>query len=212
MSQSAQKQVLLINASARSSTTSNTRSLTQHILAQLKTKFGELQVIERDVAQGLPLVDELWVNANFTPAEQRSASQQQTLGLSDELIAELKQADIIVIGAPMYNFSVPASLKVWIDLVARAGVTFRYTEQGPVGLLKGKQAYVVVTTGGSQIGSAVDFATGYLQHVLGFIGIHDVALIEAERYDANNQDHYEQVHARIAQAVATGARSVSQRV
>ena len=203
MFQQTQKQVLYINASARGRHTSNTRALTRDILAGLEAKFGDLKITERDVARGLPIIDERWVGANFTPAEQRTPEQERVLALSDELIAELKQADIVVIGAPMYNFSVPASLKAWIDLVARAGVTFRYTEQGPVGLLRDKQAYVVVTTGGSQIGSAVDFATGYLQHVLGFIGIHDVSMIEAERYDANKRDLYEHVHTRIAQAIHT---------
>ena len=209
MAKAAQKQVLLINASARG-TVSNTRALTRDILEQLQTQFGEVQITERDVAAGLPLINEQWVNANFTPADKRSSQQRQALALSDQLIAELKQADIVVIGAPMYNFSVPASLKAWIDLVARAGITFRYTEQGPVGLLAGKQAYVAVTTGGAQIGSSADYATGYLKHVLGFIGIHDVHMIEAERYDANNQDHYEQVHTQIAQTVKMGANQISQ--
>ena len=209
MQQVKTKNVLRLTASARG-TASNSRALTGSILEQLEQRHGELNVVERDVSQGLPLIDEQGVGANFTPVEQRTPEQHQRLALSDELISELAAADIVVIGAPMYNFSVPASLKAWIDQVARAGVTFRYTEQGPQGLLRGKHAYVVVTTGGAQIGSAADFASGYLKHILGFIGIHDVQLIEAERYDAANVDRYEQVQTQIAQAVKTGAQQLGQ--
>ena len=205
----AQKQVLLINGSARGAA-SNTRALTQDVLAQLQAQFGELAIMERELAAGLPLINEQWVQANFTPAEKRSAEQQQALALSDALIAELQQADIVVIGAPMYNFGVPASLKAWIDLVARAGLTFRYTEQGPVGLLQGKQAYVVVTTGGAKIGSAVDYASGYLKHVLGFIGIHDVHLIKAERYAADDEEQHEQVMTQIRHVIQVGVDQLGQ--
>lgn len=201
--------VLLINASARGAV-SNSRALAASLLDRLAERHAKLNIVERDVGKGLPLIDETWVSANFTRAEERTPAQQQRLALSDELISELAAADIVVIGAPMYNFSVPASLKAWIDQVARAGVTFRYTEQGPQGLLRGKQAYVVVTTGGAQIGSAVDFASGYLRHILGFIGIDDVQLIAAERYDASNVDKYEQVQTQIAQAVQQGAQQLGQ--
>lgn len=200
--------VLVINASARHEA-SNTRALSREILDKLENRFNELSIIERDVAKGLPLIDEQWVAANHTQADQRSLEQQQALALSDELIAELQAADIVIIGAPMYNFSIPASLKAWVDLVARAGVTFRYTDKGPLGLLQDKQAYVVVTTGGARIGSEVDFASGYLEHVLGFIGIEDVRLIEAERYDAANEEHYAQMRARINQVVEEGIREVA---
>ena len=209
MQQVKTRNVLLLNASARGAA-SNSRALAGSILEQLEQRHGALNVVERDVSQGLPVIDEQWVGANFTPSEQRTPEQHQRLALSDELISELVAADIVVIGAPMYNFSVPASLKAWIDLVARAGVTFRYTEQGPQGLLRGKQAYVVVTTGGAQIGSASDFASGYLKHILGFIGIHDVQLIEAERYDASNVDKYELVQTQIAQRVKAGAQQLGQ--
>jgi FMN-dependent NADH-azoreductase len=95
------------------------------------------------------------------------------------LIAELEAADTIVIGVPLYNFGIPAALKAWIDLIARARRTFRYTEAGPEGLLKDKKAYLVVASGGVPVGSDYDFATGYLRHVLGFVGITDVTVIDA---------------------------------
>ncbi|KPD13246.1 FMN-dependent NADH-azoreductase [Phaeobacter sp. 11ANDIMAR09] len=168
--------VLHIDSSARSEN-SVTRSLSAEITARLSPEH----VIRRDLAAPLPLLDEAWVGANFTPADQRSDAQKALLAQSDALIAELKQADTIVIGTPIYNFSVPSTLKAWIDLVARVGVTFRYTETGPIGLLEGKRAIIAVASGGTQAGSDIDFATTYLRHVLGFIGITDVALVAADQ-------------------------------
>ncbi len=168
--------VLHIDSSARSEN-SVTRSLSAEITARLSPEH----VIRRDLAAPLPLLDEAWVDANFTPADQRSDAQKALLAQSDALIAELKQADTIVIGTPIYNFSVPSTLKAWIDLVARVGVTFRYTETGPIGLLEGKRAIIAVASGGTQAGSDIDFATTYLRHVLGFIGITDVALVAADQ-------------------------------
>jgi hypothetical protein len=96
-------------------------------------------------------------------------------------VAELKAADTLVIGLPIYNFGVPAALKAWVDQVARAGVTFKYSEYGPKGLLEGKRAIVAVASGGTEAGSDIDFATGYIRHVLGFIGITDVEFVTADR-------------------------------
>jgi FMN-dependent NADH-azoreductase len=102
------------------------------------------------------------------------------MSFSDELVAELKSADAVVIATPIYNFSVPAPLKAWIDLIARPRVTFRYTPKGPVGLLQGKRAYVAIASGGTPIGGELDFASTYLRHMLGFIGITDVTIIGAD--------------------------------
>ena len=140
-----------------------------------------MTLVERDLAEGIPFVTEDWIAANVAPAEARTPEQESQLAVSDRLIAELKDADILVIGLPIYNFGPPAALKAWIDQVARARVTFRYSENGPVGLLEGKKAYLVVASGGTATDSAVDFATPYLRHVLGFIGIEDVTLIPADR-------------------------------
>ncbi|MEL6452940.1 MAG: NAD(P)H-dependent oxidoreductase [Pseudomonadota bacterium] len=187
---------LHIDSSART-TGSVTRDLSARIAAQLG---GD--VIRRDLAQALPQISEAWVGANFTPADQRDATQRDTLALSDTLVEELKSADTIVIGVPVYNFGVPAALKAWIDLVARAGVTFRYTETGPVGLLTGKRAILAVATGGTQVGSDIDFATGYLRHVLGFIGITDVEVIAADRVMAQGEAAIAAAHKRIADIAA----------
>ncbi len=168
--------LLRIDASARR-TGSVSRDLTDRIIA----RHGDAHVITRDLADGLPLITEDWVGANFTPSDQRSDAQKDILAISDELVAELKAADTIVIGLPIYNFGVPAALKAWVDLVARAGVTFQYSETGPEGLLTGKRAIIAVASGGTEAGSEIDFATGYMRHVLGFIGITDVEFVTADR-------------------------------
>lgn len=166
--------ILHIDSSARTQ-----GSVSRDLSAQVVKRL-EGDVIRRDVSTGLPVISEAWVGANFTPAADRTDAQREVLTQSDALVAELEQADTVVIGTPIYNFAVPASLKLWIDLVARAGRTFKYTENGPVGLLEGKKAIIVVASGGTQAGSEIDFATGYLRHVLGFIGIKDVTFIEAD--------------------------------
>lgn len=168
--------VLHIDASARTQ-----NSITRELSAKVVDRLSPETVVRRDLVQPLPLISETWVNANFTPADDRDAVQRDVLSLSDTLVQELQDADTIVIGVPIYNFSVPAVLKAWIDQVARAGVTFQYTENGPKGLLEGKRAIIVVASGGTPVGSEIDFATGYLQHVLGFIGIHDIELVKADR-------------------------------
>lgn len=166
--------ILHIDSSALSDA-SSTRKMTRAIIEQL----GDGDVITRDVAKGLPFVTEEWIWANFTDNAHQSNTQKEVLALSDSLIDELERADVIVIGSPVYNFAVPAALKAWIDLVARARKTFRYTEHGPEGLLTGKKAYIAIASGGTPIGSEMDFASGYLTHILGFLGIHDVTLVSA---------------------------------
>jgi FMN-dependent NADH-azoreductase len=139
------------------------------------------KVITRDLARTpLPQIDAAWIGANFTDRADRTAAQRDTLALSDTLIGELRAADTIVIGLPVYNFGVPAALKAWIDLVARARETFRYTESGPEGLLRGKRAVILMASSGVTSDSVVDFATPYLRHVLGFLGIADVEVIAAD--------------------------------
>ncbi len=179
-------QVLRIDASARRSG-STSRTLADKVIERLRAQHPDLTVVDRDLADGIPFVTEGWIAANATAEEQRTPEQKAQLAVSDALIAELQAADILVIGLPVYNFGPPAALKAWIDQVARARVTFRYTENGPVGLLTGKKAYLVAASGGTALDSAADFATPYLRHVLGFIGISDVTLIAADRQMADPQ-------------------------
>jgi len=145
-------------------------SVTRRLSAQIVDRLDG-DVVRRDLAEPLPQIDADWLAANWSPADARTQAQADALALSDQLIAEIVAADTLVIGAPIYNFGIPAALKAWIDLIARAGLTFKYTDTGPVGLLQGKRAIVAIASGGTKVGSEIDFASGYLRHVLGFVGI-----------------------------------------
>jgi FMN-dependent NADH-azoreductase len=172
--------VLKVDSSARREG-SVTRRLADRAIAELGEGGTKVTTIIRDVAAGLPVVDEAWVAANFTDPADRTAEQKARLALSDTLVAEVKAADVLLIGVPIYNFGIPAALKAWVDLVARARETFRYTENGPEGLLTGKRAILVLASGGTTVGSEIDFATGFLKHIMSFIGITDVTVIAADR-------------------------------
>jgi FMN-dependent NADH-azoreductase len=142
------------------------------------------KVIERDLTMlNLPVVDASWVGAAHTPESSRAAAQSKALATSDSLINDLEQADEYVFGVPMHNFSIPSTLKLWIDLVVRVGKTFSYGATGPKGLLTGKKATLLLASGGEYgKGSAMasfDFVTPYLKTLLGFIGITDVTIITA---------------------------------
>lgn len=164
--------VLHIDASGTTDT-----SISRAATAQLLSDLKPARVIRRDLAATpMPYVDDTWIKARLVPETERSDAEASALTLSDTLIAELQQADMIVIGMPMYNFGMPASLKAWIDLIARPGVTFRYTENGPIGLLQGKRAIVAVASGGVPVDSGMDFATPHLRQVLRFIGIDDITV------------------------------------
>ncbi len=171
------KNILHIDASGRSAA-SVSRKLSSAIVNHLSKDQGK--VVYRDVSGDLPFVGETMINAYYTPKDERTSEQNHAIVLSDEIVYELKQCDILVLGTPMYNFGPPASLKAWADLVARVGETFRYTENGPLGLLENKKAYVAVATGGAAIDSEVDYLTPWLRHFLGFLGIDAVQVIEAE--------------------------------
>ena len=176
------KSVLLVNSSGRYEG-SVTRAASEQVLFELTTKTPVLEVVRRDLAVGLPFIDEQWIAANFTDPSERQAAQKESLELSDNLVKELQRADSIIIASPIYNFSIPAVLKAWIDLIARARLTFRYTENGPEGLLTGKKAYLVMASGGVPIGSEADLATQYLIQVLGFVGITDVEVVDATQLE-----------------------------
>jgi len=172
--------VLRIDASARVEG-SVTRQLADQLVDGLATRVADLAVTRRDLARGLPFVDAGWIAANITDPDARSDAQRETLAGSDALVEEVRDADVWVIATPIYNFGVPASLKAWVDQIARARLTFRYTEQGPQGLLENKKVYILTATGGTEVGSAIDFATPWLKFVLGFLGIRDVEVIAADR-------------------------------
>jgi FMN-dependent NADH-azoreductase len=139
------------------------------------------KVIVRDLASDpVPHLDAERFTAFITTKEKRTSEQEQFVAYSDKLINELKQADVIVLGLPMYNFGVPSNLKAYFDHIARAGVTFSYTEKGPVGLLTGKKAYVFAARGGLYEGTPRDTQTAYVRDFLAFLGITDVEFVYAE--------------------------------
>lgn len=170
--------ILQIYASGRSQE-SLSRAAADQLVTALRNADPSVSLTQRDLRTGLPFVDEAWIGANFTDPEHRTEAQRQALALSDSLVRELQGADYLVIASPLYNFGIPAVLKAWVDLVARARLTFKYTEQGAVGLLQNKRAYLVMASGGVPIGSEMDLATRYLKQVLGFLGITDIHLLDA---------------------------------
>ena len=166
--------VLHINSSARLND-SNTRIIGKYLVDAL----GE-PVIGRDLAQQpLPAISAEDLVAVHGSSDSQRDSLQSQLDLSAQLIDELKDADTLVLAAPMYNFGIPASLKQWIDAICRAGVSFKYTEKGPVGLLGIKRAFIITASGGTPVGSEMDFSSRYLEHICKFIGITEVYHIDA---------------------------------
>lgn len=171
--------ILQINASARAD--GNSTRVANDIVARLRAAHPHAELVVRDLGRTPPpVVDEAALTAFFVAEHERTPEQTARVAVSDQLIAEVKQADVLVLGVPMYNFGIPAQLKNWIDAIARAGVTFRYTENGPEGLLTGKQAYLGFARGGIYRGTETDTQTAYLQTVLGFVGITDLGLVYAE--------------------------------
>ena len=166
--------VLQVHSSARFEG-SNTRILSQYLVEKLGQK-----VLSRDLALNpLPQISAEDLMAVHRSVDSSRDSFQQQLALSNQLIDELKAADTLVIGAPLYNFGIPASLKSWVDAICRAGVSFEYSEQGPVGLLGVQRAYIITATGGTPVGSEMDFGSRYLEHVCRFIGINEISHIDA---------------------------------
>jgi FMN-dependent NADH-azoreductase len=193
-------------------------SISRHLSAEFATKWKlanpDGAVIARDTTtSNIPAVTGAWVGAAYTPEDALSADQREVLKLSDTLIAELFAADDYIIGVPMHNFSIPSTLKLWIDQVARVNKTFSYATGTPVGLLKGKKATVVVASGGiydaGTVMASYNFVEPYLRTVLGFIGVTDVTFISAGgagalMHGANREEflqpHIDSIHAQFATA------------
>jgi FMN-dependent NADH-azoreductase len=172
--------ILRIDSSARREH-SVTRRLGDEVIRRLLHEHPGAAITTRELSDPVDLIDERWVHANLTDPAQRNAQQRRVLADSDRLLQELDAADAVVLTAPVYNFSIPATLKAWIDMVCRAQLSFRYTEDGPVGLLRDRPVYLVMASGGTAFGGPADFASGYLRHIFGFIGIRDVRMVQAGR-------------------------------
>ncbi|MBO6608710.1 NAD(P)H-dependent oxidoreductase [Altererythrobacter sp.] len=161
-------------------------------------------VTRRDLAQNdLPFIDADRFAANLAPHAERTPEQSELAAIADTLIEELQAADTIVFSTPIYNFGVPATVKAWADLVARAGTTFKYTENGPEGLLTGKKAYITAASGGTTVGSEIDFMTPWLKFFLSFLGITDVDVIAADGImGAGGEEKIKQAHETVERLAA----------
>lgn len=191
--------LLRVDSSARRNSVS--RHLTSRFVEAWRREHPAGEVIERDLAATpiLPITDE-WVQAVHSHPATLTGEQKQVLRLSDTLIDELRQADVVVIGAPMHNFAIPAPLKAWIDQIVRVGQTVLFAADGPKGILTGKKVYVVTSRGGAfRPGTPTerfDYQEPYLRHILGFIGLTDVTFVHAENQKPGSQ-------AEIARDAAT---------
>jgi FMN-dependent NADH-azoreductase len=171
--------ILQINSSLHGAQGESSRLATA-FAAVLQQRTGAALTV-RDLAENpVPHLDAARFAAFIAKPEQRTPEQQAVAAYSDALIEELRHADVIVLGLPMYNFSLPSSLKAYFDHIARAGITFRYTEKGPEGLLKNKKVYVFAARGGAYVGTPADSQTAYVRHFLGFLGMTDVEFVYAE--------------------------------
>lgn len=166
--------------SAITADASVSRQLTADILARLTAANPDATVTYRDLNTGVPAIDTAWFKGVRAGTDTPTPAQQAQIDASDTLLAEVQAADTLIIGLPIYNFFLPATLKTWLDQIARAGVSFRYSETGPEGLLTGKRAFVAYTAAGTPMGSDLDHASGYMRHMLGFLGITDVTFVPAD--------------------------------
>lgn len=191
------KNILRVDSSIRQKG-SYSRSLTDRLINQISTTDKD-KITIRDLSNGISLIDEQWGQANFTAIEERTDEQKTCLLASDLLVAELADAEKVVIGLPIYNFGLPAAFKAWLDQVIRAKLTFKYTEQGPVGLLKNKKVYIIITSGGTKLGSELDFISAYLRHTFSFIGLTDITFIDSSGLGKNETQVLSSSHKFIEQ-------------
>jgi len=186
--------ILQINSAARS-TGANSTQIANSVTARLLAKHPGATVEVLDLAvTPHPALDHEGLAALFTPAEQRSQAQHDRIELDNALIAQVQAADMLVLGVPMYNFAISSQLKNWIDAVAKAGMTFRYTESGPEGLLKGKKVYVALARGGIYRDTPNDTQVPYLKMILSFLGMTDIEFIYAEGF-AMGPEHVDKAFA-----------------
>lgn len=205
------KNLLQINASIFTDNGQSTQLADRFVTDWLAAHPGATVTV-RDVAENpVPHLTAQRFGAFLAKPEERTAEQQEVVDFSDRLIGELREADVLVLGLPMYNLGIPSMLKAYFDHVARAGATFKYTENGPVGLLSGKKAYVFATRGGAYAGTPLDTQTTYVRNFLGFIGITDVEFVYAEKLamgEDSKQDALQKAQAAISQ-IAGGLQAAA---
>jgi len=174
-----------IDSSGRK-TGSHSRRITQHFVEQLADKTS-IHTETLNVGAGLPFLTETMIAGYFTPAEDRTEEQSLALKASNRIVKSAKESDVWIMGIPIYNFSMPAAFKAFFDLLLRLRETFVYGENGPIGLLENKKVFVVVSSGGTEIGADNDFLTPWLTHCLHFIGVTDIHFIKADKYQPEKE-------------------------
>ena len=203
--------LLQINASLFANQ-GHSSQLAERYVAAWRHRHADAEVVVRDLASApLPHLDAARFQAFITPAAERDSRQREIVAESDALIAELRAADVIVLGLPMYNFGIPSQLKSWFDHIARAGETFRYTANGPQGLLENKRAVVLATRGGVYAGTPLDTQSQYLRDFLRFIGVTDVEFVYAEGLNLGEERRRDALAAADA-AIARLARPAAARL
>ena len=189
--------ILRVDASMRRQK-SVSRMLADEMVSSLGARKPGINVITRDLASGVGIVNAAWIDAERTSEENRTPDQRALLTQSDALVAELQAADDLVIATPIYNFSVPAALKAWIDLICREKITFIYENDRARGLLANKRATVIITSSGTIADTDVDYASNYIQHILEFIGILDVSVIDVTGLAKNRREVINNARKEIA--------------
>lgn len=193
--------ILRIDASPRLND-SVSRKITDQVMEKLLEADASADVVVRDLATSpVPYVTELMIGGYFAPPEQHTVEMKNAIAISNQYVGELLEADTIVISTPIYNFSVPGSLKAYIDLIVRAGVTFQYGPNGPEGLVENKRVILAVASGGVPMDSPVDFTTPYLRQVLNFIGITDITTVNGTG-QSSDEEKLERSQAEVAQIFA----------
>ena len=193
--------ILRIDSSMRDEG-SVSRRLTDRIVERLTAEIPGARVITRDLADGVPYVDPGYIAAKGGDEQARDPETNPTYALSLALIEELRAADRIVIGLPVYNFTAPAVFKAWVDLVAMPGETFRYTADGQVGLLADRPVHVAVASGGTALGSEIDYLTPWLRHILGFMGLEDLRIVAADKLVAEGEEAVAEAERQIDRLAA----------
>ncbi len=189
--------ILRVDASMRRQK-SVSRMLADEMVSSLGARKPGINLIVRDLALGIGIVNAAWIDAERTSEENRAPDQRALLTQFDALVAELQAADDLVIATPIYNFSVPAALKAWIDLICRDKITFSYANDRARGLLANKRATVIITSGGTMADTDIDYASSYIQHILEFIGILDISIIDVTGLSKNRREVINNAREEIA--------------
>ena len=182
--------------------------LGEYLVNQL-TSVSKSTVTKRQLDEEIPFINQQIINGLYVDDSQKTVEQKEALKLSDTIVEDVNNHDTIVISTPIYNYSAPAVLKAWADMVARVNKTFSYTENGPVGLLKDKKAYVVISSGGTKVGSEIDFFTPWMKHFLKFIGITEVEFIAADQLMSDDGTKLQLVKNQIDQLFVDHKKEVA---